>query len=265
MTSTAVTLISATNDTCAKTAGLGMETSWTLNGMTTTYTGGFDSDGYSITAAMQWQLLATYNTNANDPTVAISNTVAVIGTCVETLTIEGTRIRPGTIDQGNFAICHWMYYTGLTDFTEPPLGLVKTTNWGETRILNEEEWNHAGGLISGQSIQSLGRALDYDNGFQQSNYKTTSYTNGAIYSQTWYQPAYAESYGTTSLRRYNGGTNDFSKVRAYCVSARNISDQATKFGIAPADVTGSNGAVSLSGATTLAAGAIMFGTAMLAF
>lgn len=34
----AVTLISATNDTCAKTAGLGMETTWTLSGQTSTYT-----------------------------------------------------------------------------------------------------------------------------------------------------------------------------------------------------------------------------------
>jgi hypothetical protein len=171
----AITLLSATDDTCAKTAGLGMETSWTLNGMTTTYTGEFNSDGYSVTASMKWQLLTSYGTNANS--VAITNTVAVIGTCVESLTDEGTRIRPGTIDEGNFAICHWMYYLGLSDYTEPPLDLVKTVNWGETRILNEEEWGSAGFMISGQSIQGLGRALDYTNGFQQSSYNLPSYSN----------------------------------------------------------------------------------------
>lgn len=92
------------------------------------------------------------------------------------------------------------------------------------------------------------------------------YTPGGTYTMEWYQPPYANSYDITSLRRYNGGTNDYNKVRGYCVSARNISSTATKFGITQADVTGSNGAVTLSGATTLAAGAIIaFGTAMLAF
>ena len=58
----AVTLIAAT-DTCAKTAGKGMVTTWTLEGQTTTYKGGFDSDGYRITVAMTWQALATYATD----------------------------------------------------------------------------------------------------------------------------------------------------------------------------------------------------------
>jgi hypothetical protein len=76
-----------------------METSWTITGTTSTYTGGFDSDGYKVVASMQWQSLAAYATNANaGTTTAIAGTVAVIGTCVETLTDEGTRIRPGTID-----------------------------------------------------------------------------------------------------------------------------------------------------------------------
>jgi len=83
---------------------------------------------------------------------------------------------------------------------------------------------------------------------------------------TWYQPPYANEYDVTSLRRYNGGSDDYNKVRGYCVSARNLSSANTKFGITQADVTGSNGAVTLSGATTLAAGAIIaFGTTMLAF
>jgi hypothetical protein len=42
-----------------------------------------------------------------------------------------------------------MYFKGLSDLTEPPLGLIKEVNWGETRILNEEEWGHAGFMMSG--------------------------------------------------------------------------------------------------------------------
>lgn len=85
---------------------------------------------------------------------------------------------------------------------------------------------------------------------------------------TWYQPPFSTTYSTSSLRRYNGGNGGqdvASKVRGYCVSARNLSSVTNGFGVTPADVTGSNGAVSLSGATALAAGAIVFGSAMLAF
>lgn len=138
--------------------------------------------------------------------------------------------------------------------------------WGETRILNEEEWLHAGFHFSGQTIQTLGRRLDYaSNGFVQNNYNLAAYSNGQWYTQTWYQPPYSETYDVTSLRRYNGGEWDKNKVRAYCVSARNLSSATLNWGITQADVTGSNGAVSLSGATALAAGAIVLGSAMLAF
>ena len=156
-----------------------METTWTLEGQTTTYTGGFDSDGYKIVASLKWQVLSTYLEDAAATPVAITNTAAVIGTCVETLTEEGTALRPGDVTSGNFAICHWLYYTGLSETTEAPLNMVKGVHWGETRILNEEEWYQAGFLITGMSVQTLGTRLDYNNnGFILSTYDNAAYANG---------------------------------------------------------------------------------------
>jgi len=90
-----------------------------------------------------------------------------------------------------------------------------------------------------------------------------------MYTLSWYQPPYASTYCATCLRRYNGDVNGYSKLRAYCVAGRNVAVSTTavlKFGVTPADVTGINGVVSLSGATTLLAGsALAFGSAMLAF
>ena len=69
-------------------------------------------------------------------------------------------------------------------------------------------------------------------------------------------------YASSSLRRYSGSTYTPDKVRAFCVSARNLSS-ATVFGIQAADQTGYVGVVSLSGAAALTA-AITFGYAALA-
>ena len=45
----------ATTDTCVKTAGLGMATTWTLTGLSAAYDGTLtDTDGYKITATMTW-------------------------------------------------------------------------------------------------------------------------------------------------------------------------------------------------------------------
>ena len=67
-------------------------------------------------------------------------TDAVIGTCVETLNSDGTRLEEGETLMGNFAICHWLYYTGITanDPTRATNGGTVGTDWGETRILTEE-------------------------------------------------------------------------------------------------------------------------------
>lgn len=81
---------------------------------------------------------------------------------------------------------------------------------------------------------------------------------------TWYQPKYQTYYPTGTLRRYNGKSTDYDKVRAFCVSARNLSSN-TFFGVTVADKSGVNGVASLSGATTLAVSAIAYGVAALAF
>lgn len=132
--------------------------------------------------------------------------------------------------------------------------------------MNEFEWGDGGSNITGVSAQRLGTALTADlNGFTLSNVALTVYSPGATYTLTWYQPPFASTYCDTCLRRYNGDINGFNKVKPYCVAGRNLTS-ATKFGITAADVTGVNGVVSLSGATTLLAGsALVFGSAMLAF
>jgi len=81
---------------------------------------------------------------------------------------------------------------------------------------------------------------------------------------SWYQPKYQTYYPTGTLRRYNGLKGYSDNVRAFCVSARNLSSTGF-FGVSAADKTGVNGVVSLSGATTVALSAIAYGVAALAF
>jgi hypothetical protein len=83
----------------------------------------------------------------------------------------------------------------------------------------------------------------------------------------WYQPKYASRYTSTGLKRYNGGATDASKVRAYCMGQRLTATTTVlgTTGIRAADTSGNSGVVTLSGASTLAAGAIAFGVAALAF
>ena len=153
---------------------------------------------------------------------SITSNPAVIGACVESLTDEGYALPPGTIDKGNYAICHFMYYLGISaENTRPPLNGIQGVNWGEVVYYNEQEWGSGGDLLTGQSVQTLGKRLDYyTNGFTQSTYDLDSYTTGSVYTLSWYQPAYAATYCADCLRRYNGGATDFNKVRGYCVSAR---------------------------------------------
>jgi len=78
---------------------------------------------------------------------------AVIGTCFETIDNEGIPLAPGTHDQGNFALCHWMYYTAKSaESTQPPEGGVVGFNWGEIRYMNEYEWADGGSNITGVSV-----------------------------------------------------------------------------------------------------------------
>lgn len=80
----------------------------------------------------------------------------------------------------------------------------------------------------------------------------------------WYQPKYQATYSNDSLRRYNGEELSATMVRGYCISAR-LQTSITHFGVTAADKSGNIGAVTLSGAATLAASVIAFGTLSLAF
>merc|ERR1711990_588123 len=95
-----------------------------------------------------------------------------------------------------------------------------------------------------------------------------TYTAGT-YTQFWYRPTYASTYASTTLRRYNGGTADASKVKAYCARLRAADPASTTYNsgdaLVAATVGGTSGVVTLTGAQALAAGAIAFGVAALAF
>merc|ERR1711957_36732 len=87
------------------------------------------------------------------------------------------------------------------------------------------------------------------------------------YTQFWYQPTYASTYASTVLRRYNGGASDGDKVKAYCAGLRGLTTPtaADARDLVAASVAGTAGVVTLTGAQALAAGAIAFGAAALAF
>ena len=78
-------------------------------------------------------------------------------------------------------------------------------NWGETRYYTEEEWGTAGSHITGAVIQTLGTAIGTRYTFALSHTTLTSYSDGGVYSMSWYQPTYASTYENDALRRYNGG------------------------------------------------------------
>jgi hypothetical protein len=133
--------------------------------------------------------------------------------------------------------------------------------------MNGTEWGENGSGIVGSNIKSLGTALNAsEHGFALGPAGTTLYKD-AVYTMDWYQPKYATKYTSTGLKRYNGGTTDGSKVRAYCMAQRLVATTTvlSTSGIVAADGAGTNGIVTLSGAASLAAGAIAFGVAALAF
>lgn len=87
-----------------------------------------------------------------------ANGPAVVGTCVETLDDDGEYLRSGVKIQGNYAICHWMYFlaqagtVNLLNTSYSTLGGTIGTNWGETRFLNEYEWGTHGSALLGTNI-----------------------------------------------------------------------------------------------------------------
>lgn len=166
---------------------------------------------------------------------------------------------------GNIAICHWLYFRGLSDYTRPTKDGTQNTDWGETRYFSTGQWGPGGSNISGADIQTAGIKLTSTvNGFKLNSVSLSTYANEGDYSMQWYQPKYQSYYPTGTLRRYNGLKGYSDNVRAFCVSARNLSSIGF-FGVSAADKTGVNGVVSLSGATTVALSAIAYGVAALAF
>merc|ERR1712226_791600 len=127
-------------------------------------------------------------------------------------------------------ICHWFYVLGGATSTAGTAS-TGTGNWGETKFLTHAQWGTTSGAgVIGSTIKSNGTS--------------------------------ASTSSSTALRRYNGGTADADKVKAYCVGLRllSVTTVLTTTGITAASSTGT---VTLTGASALAATAIAFGVAAL--
>lgn len=254
-----VSALLASGDSCTGT-GTGMVSQWTLTGSTTAYSGTLTTtDGYQIAAAMTWVAITSYTTTFASESV--SGAACAIGTCVETLDSAGTRVASTVTDDGNNAICHWFYVLGGATSTAGTAS-TGTGNWGETKFLTHAQWGTtSGGGVIGSTIKSNGTSVSTSYGHTLSPASVTTFAAGT-YSMTWYQPTYASTYSSTALRRYNGGTADADKVKAYCVGLRllSVTTVLTTTGITAASSTGT---VTLTGASALAATAIAFGVAAL--
>lgn len=215
--------------------GWGLHTWWHLTGLQNVYSGSLAAtDGYMITASVVWRDMTAESVMSNAADNIVANDSVVVGTCVETLGEDGLVLPAGSESEGNFALCHWFYYVGLSNVTGTTLGGTPKFDWGESRYLNEEEWGVSGSAIMGSRIQTLGLAIGGANGFYTSETTAlTTYVAGAIYSMSWYQPEYATSY--KGLRRYNGGKDFPSKVRGYCIGARTVTHKFATFPIANGD------------------------------
>lgn len=77
-------------------------------------------------------------------------------------------------------------------------GATAAAAWGETRYMNAATWGTAGATILGTSMQSAGTSITAAaQGFALSSTTLATYVAGTSYSQTWYQPKYADTYTTT--------------------------------------------------------------------
>merc|ERR1740117_2010112 len=229
-----------TTDACAaSTASQGLVTSWTLAGSTTAYAGTLTTtDDYSITASMTWKVLTTDTTE----TTKCAAVICVIGTCVQTMDSAGVVVAATVTDDGNLALCHW-FLLATTSIVTPGNVSGATNDYSIANYLTAAQWGTAGPAI-----------------------KPATYAAQA-YTQFWYQPTYAGTYASTVLRRYNGGASDGDKVKAYCAGLRGLTTTTATDArdLVAATVAGTAGVVTLTGAQALAAGAIAFGAAALAF
>lgn len=255
-------------ETCAVTAGAGAVTSWTLAGSTTAYAGTLTTtDGYSISASFTVKALLNNTTGVSGKDCDAN--ACVFGTCVETYDSLGVVVASTITDDGNLALCHWFLLAAGSAGT---VGVVSgTTNtYGIANYMTATQWGTAGNAMVGNGLLTLGTSIGTTHGFAltPSTKPTTVYT-AQSYTQFWYQPTYASTYASTVLRRYNGGSGDADRVKAYCAKIRPIDTASTTYdsnsALVAATVGGTAGVVTLTGAQALAAGAIAFGVAALAF
>jgi hypothetical protein len=258
----------ATTDTCSTTAGSGFATTWTLSGSTTAYSGSLSTDGYQLKAGMTWKNGA----NATLTTDSISTgSVVGIGTCVETLDSAGAAVTTTDTTVGNFAVCHFLFYATSASGNSGTISNAYTgTHWGLTTYMTAAQWYSSSGSTAGAGV--IGSAMNTStggtgltsgtNGLVFDPTTVTNFVESTVYNMQWYQPSQATTYASTTLRRYSGAYNGATadKVKAYCVSQRLIAT-TTNYS---AGIVAAAAAVTLSGATALAAGAVAFGVAALA-
>jgi len=237
-----------------------MVTQWTLSGLTTAYSGTLTTtDGYKIEAAFTWVAITSVTTNGASE--SLNGVECAFGTCVETLDSAGVRVASTVTTEGNNALCHWFYVLGGGTSTAQTAS-TGGTNWGETKFLTHAQWGStAGAGVVGNTIKSNGTSISTSYEHTLDPASVTTFAAGT-YKMTWYQPTYAATYAETALRRYNGGTADADKVKAYCVGLRLVSAASA---ISPTEITAASttGTVTLTGASALAATALAFGVAAL--
>merc|ERR1712139_161865 len=243
-----------------------MVTTWALAGSATAYAGTLATDGYQLTATATW-----VNPGNTSPTVAAESPAAnasmAMGTCVETLTTAGAVQATTVTDNGNFALCHFLYYQFASGAVTIVAAQTGTNDWGASLYLTSTQWGTAGSGLVGTSMNTStgGTAITSATwGMVLSPLAAAATTDIAAgtKSWTWYQPTQATTYSSASLRRYGGGYNNSTadQVKGYCVSQRTLGGAAN----IATGIVAAAAAVTLSGASALAAGAVAFGVAALA-
>ena len=144
-----------------------------------------------------------------------------------------------------------------------------TNSYSIANYLTAAQFGTAGNLLVGATLTSTGTSIGATHGFVLNPATKPATYIAQAYTQFWYQPTYASTYASTALRRYNGGTSDGDNVKAFCAKLRGIASTQTTYeatnALVAATVGGTAGVVKLTGAEALAAGAIAFGAAALAF
>ena len=218
-----MTFLDSTN-ACTQTNGSGMVTSWVLSGSETWYIGSLATDGYQVTATLNWA-----DPGISSPTVGLESPAANdemgMGSCIETLSTSGSVQDLFVTDNGNYAICHWVFFqfaAGTVTMVESEMG---TNEWGSTKYLTAVQWGVGGSAIIGNIMNTSagGTAISVEKWGMVSTptaaVSTFTVLSG-VKTWAWYQPIYANTYGVSNLRRYGGGYNNSTadKVRGYCVS-----------------------------------------------